>query len=282
MRTYIRLVLATASGAVGLVAEAMFSDRVAAYHPELLAISAIVILFVASADLPGKFFDHHLNQKVEKISSTPWGRFERETDAHFAEEKSETIRFEYGSIPVQRVRLRSKISRNVDVEVVAIKLYDKSYWEFESDRRLIVGRRRPVKLKDELNSKRLRELFLQVEHVLCLGLVSSAEKPEENGENLSLARARRLEDWVRFSPVMVDQSARIYAVPLGRGLSKRGKDGPEEKDQRAAVLIGLRSENPLVSLPALLDQIIPYINTEIVRLDDYSRSISKEFSGATS
>ncbi|MEO0855072.1 MAG: hypothetical protein AAFY15_16435, partial [Cyanobacteria bacterium J06648_11] len=136
----------------------------------------------------------------------------------------------------------------------------------------------PVKLQEELDSKRLQELFLQVEHILCLGLVSSAEKPEDNGENLSLARARRLEDWVRFSPVMVDQSARIHAVPLGRGLSKRGKDKPEEKDQRAAVLVGLSCENPLVSLPTLLDQIIPYINAEIVRLDDYSRSISSQFS----
>jgi hypothetical protein len=278
MRLVISLTLAVASGVVGLVAEAMFSNRVASYHPDLLVISALVVFFISTGDLPGKLFAPRRDKTTEQISSTPWHRFERETETHVAEEKAETVRFEYGSIPVQRVRLRSKLTDNIDAEVVAIKLYDRSFWDFESDERLIVGRRRPIKLNQELDSKRIRELFSRVEHIICLGLVSSAEKPEQNGENLSLARARQLEDWVRFSPVMVDQHAKVHAVPLGRGLSKHVKDKPEEKDQRAAVLIGLRSDNPLVPLPILLDQVIPYINTEIVRLDDYSRSIASQLS----
>ncbi|MEQ9436153.1 MAG: hypothetical protein RJQ02_10070 [Hyphomonas sp.] len=259
------------------MAQAMFADRVASYHAELLTCAAALILFVAAADLPGKFRNKRQTQGEEQVSSSPWERFDSDTPNHIAEQKGETIRYQHGSLFAQRIRLRSKSSGNVDAEIWAIKLYDRSYWDFGSDKRLIVGRRRPVKLENELNSGRLRELFSKVEHVLCIGLVSNAEDQDGKGENLSLDRARRLEEWVRYSSVMLDQTTKLHAVPLGKALDNQKRDDPEEQNQRVGVLIGLKSENPLLTLPILIDQMMPYINAEIVRLDRYARNMATQF-----
>lgn len=49
-----RITLVASSAIVGVVSQAMFTDRVASYHPELLFVTAAVILFAAAADLPSK------------------------------------------------------------------------------------------------------------------------------------------------------------------------------------------------------------------------------------
>ena len=156
-------------------------------------------------------------------------------------------------------------------EIAVIKLYDRSYWEFESASKLYVKPRKPVKLNEELDSVHLQDLLQQVSEVLCLGLVSSAERHDVDA--LSSNRARRLQRWLRESSVMLERAVNMHAIPMGKARTKFILDSLEERSQRSAVLVGIRIENPFVTLADVLDEVTPRVSSELLRLDDYPNGL---------
>ena len=106
-----RIVLAVSSAAIGLVAQAMFANRIEPYHPELLVVAAAAILLVA-ADIPELVRAKPTAEQSEQISTTPWVVINGDAKSHVVEQKGETIRLRFGSMFAQRIRLRSQTSGN--------------------------------------------------------------------------------------------------------------------------------------------------------------------------
>lgn len=209
----------------------------------------------------------------ELIDASKWTNHEVESDRYKAQEQISTISTKTGAAFLQRLRILAEDSNKVVAEFSVIKIYDGSYWNFERSDKIYVGNRRPVILDEELESEHIKELLEHVDFALCFGLVSSAECSSQDAEGLSIARAARLEDWFRFSGVMVEQAITVRPVPLGKARTKYKINSKEERAQRSAIIVGVKFDNEFISLSQALDELRIRMRSEAVRLDDYPNSI---------
>lgn len=246
-------------------------------HRVILSISAAAVLAIGGV-LMGSAAVKQKDDATEVVKSRNWTKHEIVTDSYFAHERIEIVRTGAGLGVgfVQRLRLKRIGTNQVAAEVAIIRLFESAFWRSGHADQLYARPGKRVDLNAELESERIRELLASVQYVLCLGLASSTEAPNDRGGGLSHRRANRLQEWLNFSPAMLDRDAKVIAVPLGQARTSRVKESKEERDQRSAVLVGVRIENEFISLPQALDEIRLRIRSEVVALDDYPGSLRPE------
>ncbi|MEP0314670.1 MAG: hypothetical protein ABJL57_16890 [Hyphomonas sp.] len=243
----------------------------------VLELSSAVVIAVATYLFAAQFAQpnkrHGSGPRTETIDSANWAPTPKQSDNYIAEETVEIVTTATGTAYVQRIRLRCEPSGSTSAEFTVVRLYESAYWRFNSATDLYARPRKPVRLEEEIDSVHIKQLLSHVDHILCLGLVSSAEANDKDADGLSNRRATNLSERMKYSSVVLEENIRFHAVPLGQARTPRSKGTKEERGQRTAVIIGIRIDNKLVSLNQALDELTPRIRSEAIRLDDYPGSL---------
>ncbi len=271
------IVLYLASGAILFVQNEISTDDSSRLPRLVLGLSSVAIIAVASCLLAARRAypkkRRRSGRQLETIDSTSWERTCSQPENYIAEESIEVVTTATGSAYAQRIRLRCESLGSTLAEFTVVRLYERAFWKFNSATDLYARLREPVKIEEEIDSIHIKQLLSQVDHILCLGLVSNAEANDNDANGLSNRRAYNLRERIKYSSVVLEENVRFHAVPLGQARTHRQKDTKEERGQRTAVIVGIRIDNKLVSLEHALKELAPLIRSEVVRLNDYPGSL---------
>lgn len=205
----------------------------------------------------------------EVLTSYEWRPHSQQIENYDVEERIERLDTKVGSAFIQNIRVRSKGRQQTAAEFAVVTLFEQAYWRENSATDLCIGPKRPVKLAEEVESDRVALLLSQVKTVLCLGLVSSAEVDQNDGGGLSMRRAFRLAEWIRYSSVMTERPIDIHPVPMGQARTSLEAGSKGERAQRTAVLLGVSFNDDLISENAAYDQLRLLVRIQSVDLNDY-------------
>lgn len=176
-----------------------------------------------------------------------------------------------GTVEAQHIRLVEKETGKHQADFVIVRLYEGSYWLPKKSDKLYQGDRRPLNLDERITTEKFAELVSKSEKVLGIGLSSNIGEREEN-EQLAFLRAKKICAWLEKSGKL--GTAACVPAPLGQALSKADSGTDKEVNQRSALIIGIKRQNPLISWDSLYNELLLRTNVNDIDLNDYSATKS--------